>query len=68
MPLKLLSTLEFDNLKLPIKLSNNMSDACRHVFVEGASFTNAAKLCGINKQQEIENLFAAIHIINKYII
>lgn len=67
MPLKLLTPAEFDSLKLPIKLSIKMSEACRHVFVNGESFTNAAKLCGLNEQREIENLFAAIHIINKYV-
>ena len=67
MPKKLLTTNEFDSLQLPIKFTFKISEACRHVFVNGESFTNAAKLNGINDTKEIELLFAAIQIINKYL-
>ena len=68
MPKKLLSTAEFNSLNLPIKFCPKIDHACRYVFVDGLTLTKAANKCDIEVTIEIEELHAAIQIINRYII
>ncbi|HSI44305.1 MAG TPA: hypothetical protein VK949_08185 [Methylotenera sp.] len=67
MPKKILAPDEFDSLHLPLVLTPKISEGCRHVFVDHNSVQEAATLCGMDHQKEIEDLYAAIEIINKYI-
>lgn len=67
MPKKKLTPVEFDNLRLPIKFNPKIHKACRYIFVDGFTFRKAASMSQIELTTEVEELYAAVAVVNQYL-
>lgn len=61
--MKIIDPDEFNKLKLPHEVSDQVIEACRCIFILGMPLNSAAKSCGVTNPTNMIDLFNAMEQI-----